>query len=457
MQQRMIERVDYLPGPYEFGTQNMTHSRIQLKRRSLPFLVGCLLLLSIFSPAKVWDVLLISLGGSFLLGVLWIRSLARGLKLQREMHSQWMRVGDRILERIIVRNQGWAPALGVKFEDLSQVPGYPSHQVLGVGGRSFKAWLKPGICSSRGQYTFGPSRLQTRDPFGIFDLCLDFPQSTQMLVPPPLIPVGELPIAAGRRIGEGRESRHAPEPTVSVLGVREYTPGESIRRIHWLTSARKDELFIRMFDSTPSRAWWICLDADRNMQVGSGEMSTLEHGVILAASLAERGIREGHKVGLISNSTPQTWHLPRAGTAHRKQIMTSLAILRSGEASFQDLLLHLQPKLTQLTSLLLITPSLELAWLETLPALLRRGTTATVLLFDPQKYGAKGDIAEIVSLLARLGVTVHILHPESFDFPQVDRRYTRPLNVSFTLFGTPSSRLPLNGLKWKAFEGGDVG
>jgi uncharacterized protein (DUF58 family) len=236
------------------------------------------------------------------------------------------------------------------------------------------------------------------------------------------------------------------------MGVREYAPGESIRKIHWLTSARKNDLFVRTFDSIPSSAWWICLDADQRVQAGFGETSTLEHGVILAASLADRGTRQGQKVGLVSNSAPRIWHKPQAGAAHRKQIMTSLAILREGKTPIQDLLVQLPTSLSQQTSLLIITPSPDLEWLETLPTLIRRGAAVTVLLFDPQAYGKSGDLSQITSTLAQLMVKLQILHPKSFDFPLVDRRYTQPMNISFALFGTPSQRMPLNGLKWKSFE-----
>ncbi|NIV34314.1 MAG: DUF58 domain-containing protein, partial [Anaerolineae bacterium] len=39
---------------------------------------------------------------------------------------------------------------------------------------------------------------------------------------------------------------------MSVSSVREYLPGDSMRWIHWPTTARCDETFVRTFDSTPS-------------------------------------------------------------------------------------------------------------------------------------------------------------------------------------------------------------
>ena len=85
--------------------------------------------------------------------------------------------------------------------------------------------------------------------------------------------------------------------TVSVDSVREYAPGDPFKAIHWPTSARRDDLFVRQFEHTPTSDWWVFLDLQAEAQAGSGTASTLEHGIILAASLVDRGIRQGLAVG----------------------------------------------------------------------------------------------------------------------------------------------------------------
>ena len=73
--------------------QNCT-VRLQLKARYLPFLVGLLVLLQLLVPYKGWMILLVGLGGAWLLSHLCARSLAQGLELTREM--RWRMADNQI-------------------------------------------------------------------------------------------------------------------------------------------------------------------------------------------------------------------------------------------------------------------------------------------------------------------------------------------------------------------------
>ena len=91
--------------------------RLELKARYLPSLVGLLFLLQLLVPFKGWMILLIGLGGAWLVSYYWARSLARGLELVREMRYGWAQVGDQLQERFTLSNRGWAPASWVAILD----------------------------------------------------------------------------------------------------------------------------------------------------------------------------------------------------------------------------------------------------------------------------------------------------------------------------------------------------
>ena len=69
---------------------------MRLNTRLLPALVGLLLVLHLAVPYRGWLVLLVGLGGAWLVSYVWARSLARGLGLVREMRFGWAQVGDRL-------------------------------------------------------------------------------------------------------------------------------------------------------------------------------------------------------------------------------------------------------------------------------------------------------------------------------------------------------------------------
>jgi uncharacterized protein (DUF58 family) len=371
-------------------------SQLQLQSWFLPALVGLLLVLQLLVPYRGWRILLVGLGGAWLVSYLWSRSLARGLRFTRELRFGWAQVGDKIVERFTLANDGRAPALWVEVVDHSTIPDYQASRGTGVSGRHSIKWHREAICTRRGLFTLGPTTLRTGDPFGLYTVTLHYSTSFPLMVLPPIVPLPTIEVAPGSRApdsNEGHPRVNALERSVSAAGVREYYPGDSLRWIHWRTSARCASLFVRLFDGTPASNWWILLDMDRRVQVGKGPDATEEHAVILATSLADRGLRSGQAVGLAAHGEQLVWLPPRGGEGQRWEILRSLALVSLGSRPLAELLAGMGryggtggPALGQQTSLVIITPAVDTAWVEALVPLLRSGAVPTVWLLDPISF-----------------------------------------------------------------------
>jgi uncharacterized protein (DUF58 family) len=392
--------------------------QLKLNTRPLPALLGLVLIMQLIAPYRGWMMLLIGLGGAWLIGYLWASSLAKNLKLKREMRFGWAHVGDHLEERFTLFNSGPIPALWVEISDLSTVPDYSVSRVTGVDGNSQNRWYTHGICNRRGIFTLGPTSIYTGDPLGLYTVSLHYPESTPLTVTPPIVPLPGIEVAPGGRAGEGRSRPNAFERTVSTTGVRAYVPGDSVNSIHWPTSARKDSLYVRLFDSTPSGDWWLFLDLDEQAQIGAGAASTAEHSIILAASLADRGLQQGRAVGLVTHGQTLTWLPPQTGDNQRQEILRALAVVTPGRRSLAELLDRIQPGFSQITSLIIITPAFDGGWVKTLLPLLRRGAVPTVLLLDPVSFGSRGSARSALALLADLGITAHLITRDLLDRPE---------------------------------------
>jgi uncharacterized protein (DUF58 family) len=397
------------------------HAKLQLKARLLPLLVCLLVALQLTVPYRGWVMGLVVLGGLWLICYVWARALARNLDLQRDMRFGWTQVGDRLEERFTLINRGDMPALWVEIRDHSSMPGYDTSRGTGVSGRSQVEWRTDGVCARRGVFTLGPTSLQTGDPFGLYSVSLTFTASESLLVMPPIIPLPSIDVAPGGRAGEGRPRANAPERTVSVAGVRDYAPGDSARWVHWPTTARRNALYVRTFESTPASDWWIILDMDRATQAGEGQDSALEHAVTLAASLADRGVRDGKQVGLLAHGDELVWLPPRGSDAQRWSILRAMALLDPGGLPLRDLLAHMRPAIGQHASLVLITANTSGGWIEELMLLMRRGAVPTVLLLDAAAYApdrADGSAQAAVAMLSHLGVACYLIKPDLFTRPE---------------------------------------
>ncbi|HEX7587562.1 MAG TPA: DUF58 domain-containing protein, partial [Anaerolineae bacterium] len=312
-------------------------ARIRLNSRLLPLLVSLVLLLQLLVPFRGWMMLLVVLGGVWLIAYVWVRTLAGGLRLTREMRFGWAQVGDRVEERFTLSNTSWVPALWAEIEDHSTLPDYQASRATGIDENSENSWSVWSVCSQRGAFVLGPATLHSGDPFGVYSVTLESSVATTMLVLPPVVPLPDIQIAPGGRAGEGRRRVEAWERTVNASGARDYIPGDSLSWIHWPTTAHRDTLSVRQFDTTPTSDWWIFLDLDQAAQVGQGQDSTLEHGVILAASLADQGLRAGHAVGLVAHGRALAWTPPERGELQRWRILRELAFVSGGAHPLQNL------------------------------------------------------------------------------------------------------------------------
>jgi len=392
--------------------------RLQFEARYLPVLVGLLLLLQLLTPYKGWVILLVGLGGAWMVSYLWARSLARGLELAREMRFGCKQVGDHLQECFTLANRGWAPALWVAVLDRSNLPGYRVSTARGVGERALVHWFKRGVCNRRGLYTLGPTSLQTGDPFGLYTVSLNYSTSFTMMVMPPIVHLPTIDVAPGGRTGEGRFMANALDHAVNAASVREYIPGDSLRWIHWPTSARRDAPFVRTFDRMPSSDWWIFLDMDRRVQAGEGQAATEEHGVILAASLADQGLQMGRAVGLVTHGEELDWLPPRLGGDQRWEILRALALVNPGGRSLAEVLARTRSALKQRSSVVIITPDVDGSWLDSMVLLMQRGIVPTVLLLDSASFGGEGDADRTLASLLELGVTHYLITPDLLDRPE---------------------------------------
>jgi uncharacterized protein (DUF58 family) len=349
----------------------------------------------------------VGLGGIFLSALLWARSLGQGLSLQRDIRFGWAQVGDRIEERFSLRQAGWFPAPWVEVLDHSPMPDYFPSCVATVWGRSESHWLMRQQCRHRGVFQLGPTTIVSGDPFGIFLMEREYRAQTTFVVLPATIPLAAIQVASGGKVGEGRMRANALERTVGAAGVRDYVPGDSLRWIHWKTSAKKNSLFIRLFDGTPAGDWWIVLDASLAAVAGSGADSTLEHAIILAASLAQRGMREGHAVGLLAYDHQQLhYHTPQHGRLHFLSLLRELAMMKAGARPLEEVLNQLRPRECARSSILVITSDVGGDWPTAVLRMARLGGRPTVLLLDPSTYENGRDSGSLSAALVNFRIPV---------------------------------------------------
>jgi uncharacterized protein (DUF58 family) len=237
------------------------------------------------------------------------------------------------------------------------------------------------------------------------------------MVTPPILALPEIEVAPGGRAGDGRPRPYTLERTLTSATIREYAAGDPLNWVHWPSTARHGDLAVRLFDGAPVGDWWIVLDVAAVVQAGEGMASTEEHGIVLAASLADRGLRMGRNVGFVAHGSEPTWLMPRHDADQRLRILRALALLGPGALPLAGLLERSRGALGRHASVILITPDVRGEWLPGLLAMRRRGIVPTVLLLDPHTFGEPRRATGTSTQLSSLGIAHHVIPRELLDRP----------------------------------------
>lgn len=387
------------------------HTRIHLQQK-LPFLWLLLLLLAaLLLPHRIWNTLLIGLGGLFLVAYGWVWLLAQGLHAERRLRFGWVAVGDRLSEAFHIENRSSIPGLWVEVVDESTVPGYQVNVVRTIDAHSENRWRQAAVCQQRGQFRLGPWTIRSSDPFGIFMLTRHYPQAEEIIIHPPIHHHLPLPLPTGRRSGQTRQPRRAWQATVNAASVRDYAQGDPLNWIHWPSTARQNALMVRQFDQDTAGDLWLLLDLDAAAQVGHGLDGTEEQAVLLAASLTARALADWRPVGLAAYGRFPHIIPPTRGEGQRWHLLRALALVRAdGQTSLKRALSDFGRVARRGATAVLITPTLSTDWLPELLTLQQKGIDLSLALLERSSFGAAESNQGLQTAVQRLGSPTHLIH-----------------------------------------------
>jgi len=353
-------------------------------RRFQLLVVAAILLVSAFSTELEHLFYLIYLailviGGSYILTRLGLADLEAGYAVSQLTGH----VGDRLQVTYTLRNTSRLPKPWLEIHNPTTLPGGLPGRALTLGTRSERSWLVRAPLLRRGHFRIEPLQIRTGDPFGFFEASASVGQGIAVVVYPRIerLPMWRLPAASI----EG--SHAAPERTMQTTplatAVRPYAPGDSFNRIHWKSTARHGEIQVKEFELEQTADAWIFLDLDRSVQAGRGEESTVEVAVRVAASIADKALLENRAVGMTVNAHRMAI-LPadRGSRQHLKVMQLLAAVEGDGSTPLAESLVAAAGRLRRGMTAIVITPSLDPAWVRPIAALRTRGIGSVVVTVD---------------------------------------------------------------------------
>jgi uncharacterized protein (DUF58 family) len=254
--------------------------------------------------------------------VLLVGSARLELEVGRAVHPARVHVGTPTRVELTIRNLRATrtpvlrlkdPVSGTRGADLLVSP-------LGRSERTIAAYRLP--TDRRGLITVGPLDVVVGDPFGLTTLATSAAPAVEVTVYPHIDQIDPLPYTTGHDpLAGARQPNSLGRSGEDFYALRPYVVGDDLRRVHWPSSARHDELLVRQNELPWQGRTTILLDVRRTAHSGD----SLEVAVSAAASIVAATARRSDLIRLVTSAGSDSDFAP--GTDHVEAIMDHLAIV----------------------------------------------------------------------------------------------------------------------------------
>jgi uncharacterized protein (DUF58 family) len=286
-------------------------------RGRFALLLGCATYLGAwaFGSKPLYPVAL-GLLGAVLLAWLWTRLAGRPVELRRRIPELDRFEGDDVQVRVQLHLENRVvPAPLVLRERIGKL-GERETRLPSTGAANYVLEALP-----RGRYAFEASVVAVEDPLGLARVEAPLETPGALLVYPRLVELGGLFSDAGALALNGRRLLLRRPSGFDLHSVREYERGESLRKVHWPSTAKRAQLMVKELEDSPRDEVAVVLDADPAGVVGE----SFETQVRSAGSVLMAHGRRGRRALLVVNSPRKDQERIHPGDLEGRQALELLA------------------------------------------------------------------------------------------------------------------------------------
>lgn len=266
---------------------------------------------------------------------MWSRLSLERVTFRRRLSERRVFVGEDVTVTLTIENAKVIPVPWLEMRETvprampADVPtsmgGVAGTQVL-TRATSLRAndrveWPVTLHAVYRGYYRVGPTQLRSGDLFGFFEQEQEVGRPTDsIIVYPHLYTLPELGLSSTRPFGDLRGGNRIYEDPSRPVGVRDYQPGDAMRRIDWYATARVQRLQSRVYEPSRSQALIVAVNIPTDEEVWRNpDPVLLERAVSVGASVVRWGIEANFAVGLVANgSFPEAPRTIRIGAGNSR-------------------------------------------------------------------------------------------------------------------------------------------
>ena len=236
-----------------------------------------------------------------LLAWVWLALAPRPVRLARQAGRPEHYEGDDVdvaLE-LEVELGVLPPAPVVARERLSKL-GRRETKLRRAGGRRLSArYVLPAL--RRGRYAVEEASAVLQDPFGLATHEVDLTAPATLLVYPRLVELDALFSDSGAMLADGRRLLMRRPSGFELHSVRDHEQGESLRRVHWPSTAKRGSRRVKELEDAPRAEVAVLLDA----RASRASAAAFDAQVRAAGSILRAHVKRSRRTVLLVNGAVQ--------------------------------------------------------------------------------------------------------------------------------------------------------
>ena len=235
------------------------------------------------------------------LAVAWVRITLRQPHVVRRWRHEDLFERDDVRIQLELEREPGVPLPNVLAQEHVGRLGEAEVELRPHGpGRHWGAYLLRDV--PRGRHRFEPVRLSISDPFGLAEARLALESEQALVVYPRLVDLERLFLDGGAGPEYGRQLLLRRPVGFDLHSVRDHQQGESLRRVHWPSTARRGSLMVKELEDSPRDEVAVLLDGDPATVAGSPPDSSFDAAVRVAGSILLAQVRRGRRCTLVLNT-----------------------------------------------------------------------------------------------------------------------------------------------------------
>ena len=230
----------------------------------------------------------------------WVRLANRPMRLRRVLGEGDRFEGDDVSVWLELELESWVPPPSLVLVERMSRLGERRTPLHPDGSRLWAGYTLEAL--PRGRYVLEAAEVVIEDPFGLQRVTVPLGEAGALVVYPRLVELHRLFSESGARSHEGRRMLLHRPSGFDFHGVREYEEGESLRRVHWRSTARRGQLMVKELEDSPRDETAVVLDTDASAVAGIPPDSSFDVQVRAAGSVLHAHARRGRRAVLVVGS-----------------------------------------------------------------------------------------------------------------------------------------------------------